>query len=243
MKIQLCSDIHLEYGDLSSSDFPNIVKPCAPILILAGDVGNPFQEIYKDFLSFCATHFENVLLLSGNHEYYGFNMDKVNHQINNIVEPFPNVVFLNNKIWGFDNIKFIGTILWSHIPDEVPNSELSFINDYHLIKGFHRVLSNLLFEQNVKFIQQSLECDTAQKCIVLTHHAPSYQSISPEYRGNDLNHCFFSDLEYIFQESKNLKCWIHGHTHYNIEYKIDTKPVYCNCYRGPNYKKDCTIFL
>ena len=98
MKIQLCSDIHLEYGDLSSSDFPRIIEPCAPILILAGDIGNPFEDIYKDFVRYCASLFETVLLLCGNHEYYGLNMDKVNHQINVVIDQFPNVVFLNNKI-------------------------------------------------------------------------------------------------------------------------------------------------
>lgn len=243
MKVQLCSDIHLEYGDLSTSDFLDVILPCAPILILAGDVGNPFEEIYKNFLSFCASHFENVLLLSGNHEYYEFNMDVVNHQIATVSSQFSNMVFLNNKTWEWNNIKFIGTTLWSHLPDNITNSELLCINDYKLIKGFSRVLSNLFLEQNVKFIQQNLECDPGQKCVVISHHAPSLQSISPDYKENNLSYCYCSDLEYMFHDFKNLKCWVHGHTHYNVEYKINNKTVYCNCYRGSNYKKDCTIFL
>ena len=47
MLIQYISDIHLEFYNLSK-----IIKliPSAPILCLAGDIGNPLLENYEIFL-------------------------------------------------------------------------------------------------------------------------------------------------------------------------------------------------
>jgi len=52
--IQVCSDIHFERGDLTKDDFKNIIQKNAEILVLAGDIGDPFTDIYLEFINYCS---------------------------------------------------------------------------------------------------------------------------------------------------------------------------------------------
>ena len=57
--------------------------------------------------------------------------------------------------------------------------------------------------------------------IVLTHHAPSYQSIISKYKSSPLNGGFASDLEYLMFRFSSIKLWAHGHTHGENDYMIE----------------------
>ena len=67
--IQVASDLHLEYNKVK--DYKDIITPAAPILVLAGDIGNLYEyEKLLDFLKWCCDNFVAVLYVSGNHEFY-----------------------------------------------------------------------------------------------------------------------------------------------------------------------------
>ncbi|MDZ4759234.1 MAG: metallophosphoesterase [Bacteroidota bacterium] len=77
MKIQYCSDLHLEFSENKAflKEFP--IKSVGDILLLAGDIV-PFASMdkHKDFFNFCADNFETVYWLPGNHEYDHFDLAK-----------------------------------------------------------------------------------------------------------------------------------------------------------------------
>ena len=100
--IQVCSDIHLETGDIKESDFKNILIKSAEILVLAGDIGSPFDKIYEQFILFCSSIFTKVLLITGNHEYYNYTICKTDNKIEEICLLYDNVIYLNNKIYEYD---------------------------------------------------------------------------------------------------------------------------------------------
>lgn len=70
LKIQIVSDLHLE----SRQGLPTI-KRAAPVLALLGDIGYASCGIegdkLKQFLHAQTEMFDEVILLAGNHEYYG----------------------------------------------------------------------------------------------------------------------------------------------------------------------------
>lgn len=68
MKIQYASDLHLEFYDKSA--FQPMLRPVAPILALAGDVGRPDKRTYRDFLQYCSRNWRDVFVVAGNHELY-----------------------------------------------------------------------------------------------------------------------------------------------------------------------------
>ena len=105
--IQVCSDLHLERNDLKEDDFPNIISPCGEILILAGDIGDVFSEIFKKFIEYCCHHFVHVLFVSGNHEYYDYSMIEVDHYLHDFLSSFQNAVYLQNSVFEYKDILFI----------------------------------------------------------------------------------------------------------------------------------------
>ena len=73
MKIQLVSDLHLEFSDYNIKNESN-----ADVLILGGDimvaskVHKPESEYgirFRDFLKRCSFQFPHVIYVMGNHEF------------------------------------------------------------------------------------------------------------------------------------------------------------------------------
>lgn len=233
--VQVCSDIHLERGDIT--DITNIIIPNAEILVLAGDIGNPMESIYNNFLDYYSKLFKIIFIITGNHEYYEHTIEETNQKIDEICDSYDNIHFLNNKIFRYDDILFIGTTLWSHIPENYTiTNQLSCMNDFKLIKDLTLEKYRKLFIENVKFIQDNLEENT----IIISHHAPLMSCISNEYKYDIVKCCYASELDEIFMNDKVIG-WIYGHTHNNLSFISEIKFMYCNCYRTNNYNTYGTI--
>lgn len=71
MKVQYCSDLHLEFPVNRKYLKANPIKPEGEILLLAGDI-IPFAEMEKenDLFNFLSDSFEHTYWIPGNHEYY-----------------------------------------------------------------------------------------------------------------------------------------------------------------------------
>lgn len=67
------------------------------------------------------------------------------------------------------------------------------------------------------------------KVVVVSHHAPSDQSIAYYYSQDRLmNGAFRSQLDEFIEQRPQIKLWIHGHTHTNFDYMIGETRVVCN---------------
>jgi Icc-related predicted phosphoesterase len=223
MRIQYCSDLHLEF--IKNKNFLNSNKliPKADVLILAGDViplsKNLEDEKYFDFLS---NSFKEIFWLLGNHEYYhsdivqgnSFKKMKVRH----------NIHILNNDIISLDDSNLIFSTLWSKIS---PSNELyikSHLSDFSLIRiedeAFRPKHYNELHKQSVKFIEDSLKTFEGKRNTVITHHVPTLLNYPVEYRNSPLNEAFSVEL-YNLIEKHQPEAWIYGHSHINTpEFRI-----------------------
>jgi Icc-related predicted phosphoesterase len=65
------------------------------------------------------------------------------------------------------------------------------------------------------------------KTVVVTHHAPSSQSVHPRYARDLLTPAFASNLENLV-EGDRVALWIHGHMHESFDYEIYGTRVVCN---------------
>lgn len=207
IKFQVISDIHLEKVKYNNKILEHPVR--AENLILAGDIGNPMMNNYREYIRSCSHQYRRVFLIAGNHEYWNNSYDGANKLIMDICDKYKNVNFLNNRFIDFyennRSVSIFGGTLWSKI---LENHELFKMSnksgDNRLISDFNFIKRNKIFDDTVKKIS-SRRCD-----IVITHHAPTYKLVHSKYRMYKYNNLFVSNVEYLLN---NVNYWCCGHLH------------------------------
>jgi Icc-related predicted phosphoesterase len=79
----------------------------------------------------------------------------------------------------------------------------------------------------VAWLKEELSKGDPARTIIITHHAPSHSSEAPYHKNSPLNAAFTSDLDSLIEQS-GVPLWIHGHTHYNVDYKIGSTRILSN---------------
>lgn len=236
LRIQYASDLHLEFTDKVA--FEPILRPAAPVLALAGDIGRPDRRAYDDFIQYCSRNWHAVFVVAGNHEFYNtYPADRWVHKpstsIHTVAERlamcedsaarFPNVHFLNRRRVDHAGIAFLGATLWTDTRG-IEDLAASRMNDYKLIcaerryEEGERVLTvadtQAWHDRDREWLDAEIAaCEEAgQPAVVLTHHLPTLDLISPKYqRYGDLNRCYASDCADLIRSP--VRAWIAGHSH------------------------------
>lgn len=240
------------YPSLDRIPEGTIIVPQAPILALLGDIGLSFSDELRYFLHQQADRFEHVLFLAGNHEFYnrlgcGGGVDDddddrprtVSEQrtwLRQVCQERSNLHFMEKTRVNIGSVRILGTTLWSHVPESMDHKAEQYLNDYHLsyvaegespigVRKMRVDDTNQWHRESVSWLED--EMDHAERdgvpVVVLTHHTPSLVGTSdPKYDGNELSHCFSTNLTRLLQKPV-MRAWACGHTHYNfyIEIKDD----------------------
>jgi Icc-related predicted phosphoesterase len=160
-----------------------------------------------------------------------------------------NVHVLENNAFIINDFVFLGCSLWTNSrlwPDareamSVADREMS---DFWLIqkkegnRSFCANDSAQMHAASVRWLARQMSRHDPARTIVVTHHAPSSRSIPPHNVGDVLSAAFASDLDLMIQAS-HIPLWIHGHTHYNVDYKIGVTRIYSNQRGYPNEMARC----
>lgn len=248
-RIGYLSDVHTEFLRYPKC-IQHIGSRQCDVLVLAGDIGNPFSQdgTYRKFLEACAGIAKHTLVIAGNHEYYQqkrYSMAQTKTKIASICDTISksalanphigNVMFMDNSVFTYcvpetrHNIRFICSTLWSDIDKSQENLIYNSINDYNHIMEFTPGTSRRLFSAACSFINECLTPTTTDvhttSNIVVTHHAPTTHQVSArKYDNSPLNSAFASDFKYN-SKAKPPYAWIYGHTHYNMsryDERLDT---------------------
>lgn len=233
MRIQYASDLHLEFREnwrILRQDGPMDV--CGDILVLAGDIGYLGDDNYvtHPFWDWASENYRQVIVALGNHEFYKF-FDLSSLRDGFVGEIRPNVHYYYNSVVHIDDIVFIVSTLWSHIDLDDAYAAEHGVTDFRRILYGEDVLTYTDFNREhqrcLDFIKKSVSESCAMHKIVVTHHVPSFQLMSPEFQGSRLNGAFTVELaDYI--ENSDIEYWIYGHSHRNIDRTIGTTHCICN---------------
>jgi Icc-related predicted phosphoesterase len=152
-------------------------------------------------------------------------------------------VYLQNSHIVIEDTLIFGSTLWTNLDDNQIKSLDRSINDYFKIykggKMFTTADSNELNIKARKHLAESVDYANmnSMKCVVMTHHAPSYQFGTPEFAGSDINPLFNnSDMDDMIAQS-NIKLWVHGHRHSQADDYIGNTRIVCNPYGYPNERR------
>lgn len=266
MKIQLVSDLHLEFHDIDIKNTNN-----ADVLILSGDicVADDFDRNipaegtqlisdrqasairYLKFFERISAEFPHVIYVAGNHEFYHGKWFKTLEIIKKVLSPFNNIHFLECNMFELGEVIFIGGTLWTDMNRSDPLTTYgitSMMNDFKIIRDESRGFSRLKpidtvvrHNKMLNFIREVIEKNPNKKIVVVGHHAPARQSIHARYQ-NDyiMNGGYASDLSELILNHPQIVLWTHGHMHNSSDYMIGNTRIVCNPrgYPGENCISD-----
>jgi len=159
MKIAVCSDIHLEFGDidLKNEDGADVLILGGDILV-AADIGRPDphgimegarSNRIRDFMSRCSFQFPHVIYIMGNHEHYNGDYAVTGHRLREFCAAWDNVHFLDKDSIKIDDVTFIGGTLWTDMNREDPltlHGIRSMMNDFRCVDNSNREVSFKTFD-------------------------------------------------------------------------------------------------
>jgi Icc-related predicted phosphoesterase len=241
MRAWVVSDLHLEFG--RRFDVP--VPPDADVMICAGDILVKGIVPTLEWLAATAARHLPVIVVAGNHEFYGAAMIPAIQEARAFAAQNSNVHFLENDTAEIDGIAFIGGTLWTDFKLGGRDPEVAMfhaerglagqsMNDYKRIKytktpyrKFKPIHAYRKHMETREFIASELRANAGRRTVVVTHHAPSIRSLPLKYRGDPLSPCYASDLEDLIMETQP-EMWVHGHIHQRVEYHVGLTKVVSN---------------
>lgn len=258
MKIQYCSDLHLE--------FAGVTLPGGEVLVLAGDIAESrkvvrhkraweeltseeqadpkYVELYRcwTFFLFETAKYEQVFMVAGNHEHYHGRYDLTHDELRSVLPA--NVTLMENSVVEYGDVVFVGSTLWTNANnmDQLTLYTLKYnMNDYRTIKThnksadiYHKLTPETTVATHVKtvnYLRETLSKYADKRVVVITHHAPSFMSITEQYRGPGdfhMNGGYASDLSELILDHPQIKVWWHGHVHSRHDYLIGDTRVLAN---------------
>jgi len=228
MRLRVLSDLHLEFGEyrLPAAD--------ADVVVLAGDI-----DLGRDGRAWARANFPAtpVVYVLGNHEFYRHALPELTETLRRECDG-SHIHILENHAVELHGWTFLGCTLWSDFRlrgNRVGAMRVAeqTMSDYVVIthSGRNRPLCAVdtaeLHDESVAWLERELRAHDPARTIVVTHHAPSGRSIPPFYAGSPLNAAFASNLDSLVEIS-GVPLWIHGHTHFNVDYAIGRTRVLSN---------------
>ncbi len=244
MRIQIVSDLHLEFSDINIQNIEN-----ADVLVLSGDImvaskvlkeNSEYGIRFRDFLKRVSFQFPHVIYVMGNHEFYsdGRFFDSI-EDLRTACAVHNNIYLLERDTKIIDDVVFVGGTLWTDMNKFDPltlHAVRDMMMDYRAIHndkaGFRRLKPADTVERHratLDYIKFVADEHKDKKVVVCTHHSPSFQSVADEYKSEYLmNGAYHSSLEEHILDRPQIKLWTHGHTHHPFDYMIGECRIVCN---------------
>ena len=224
MKIQYASDLHLEFAQNWQFLKDHPLKVVGDVLVLAGDITYLGDEAYSShpFWDWASDNYQQVLVVPGNHEFYKY-YDIATIKDGLLLRIRPNVNVYYNGVIRIGGAEIILSPLWARIPILDAYATERGVNDFRRILYNKELLTFAAFNEEhqrcIQFIKDVTRNTPECKRIIITHHVPSFQLSSPDFKGSRINGAFVSDEDNLIDNS-NASYWIYGHSHRNINARI-----------------------
>jgi Icc-related predicted phosphoesterase len=225
-RLHILSDIQAEFEAYRGADVS------ADVVVLAGDINHGVKG-----LEWARGSFPNspIIYVAGNHEYYGEAIPKLTDQLRSRARSL-DIAFLENEETHICGVRFLGCTLWSDLQlfgnaPWVVDAVRDAMIDYRSIRvspEYRRIrpLDTIRWHrESVSWLAKA--ATSADPTVVVTHHAPNARSIAPKYAEDPVSAAYASDLTHLIEQLAPA-LWVHGHTHYSIDYEVGRTRVVSN---------------
>lgn len=229
IRISIASDLHLNHYE--PEDVKIIVDKLVEasentdITIIAGDAYDSleYSEVLEALrVSLFGKLKNNVYYVLGNHDFWDCHVKNVIH--NAFAGIYP-AILLNNRLTHVGpGLKLYGGTMWFPELTKMESWKARWA-DFVYIKD-----SQLIFEQHEEFKKNLLAAGEVD--IVVSHHLPSFKSVTPMYATAASNMFFVSNQEDLIEAAKP-KLWVHGHSHSPMDYMIGKTRIINNALGYP----------
>lgn len=234
MKILLLSDLHNEFGFLVNPS--DKYETEADVIVLAGDIHIGVKGLQWALDVFDKS--KRIIYITGNHEYYENDITEVDKELKELASNSDNATFLNGDKVTIDNVRFLGGCLWTdfnlmgtHRNFGATKLAARSMNDYRVVrKDGKRLEPNdtiNIHKTMLASVIEELERPFTGKTVLISHHLLSEQSVTPKYKGDELNTAYASNLEYLMRDY-NIDVAMHGHVHSSHDYMCYNTRVVAN---------------
>ncbi len=265
VRIAVLSDLHVEFDraaqerraprrrgqrrDLEAAGHPRVgpnlgaLDGHCDLVVLAGDIdlgvaAAVYAAAVADWLAV------PVVLVAGNHEFYGFDVGPTLADLRAAAADHPGVHFLENDVLdltvGQGRLRVLGCTLWTDFAlfgaDRRAAAEryaATAMTDFNGTircgpeRPFTPQDSVRIHAESRAWLADRLDGRDVGPTLVVTHHAPSRGSVATRYRKDLLSAAFASDLDDLVA-SPGVALWVHGHTHDSFDYRVGGTRVVCN---------------
>ena len=228
-------------------------------IVAAGDIGNG-----ENAVGFLRTAFPSkpVIFTPGNHDFWGGEIHSVHKSIKAACAG-TNIHYLPaGETVEIECVRFCGATLWTNYllgNKSADSAKFAMMNVESLMNDFRRIRIDLrgsgkggqyarlhahhllsFHQSHLSRIKEEMARALADDAllIVVTHHAPSAQSLvfdSDRARGQSweavfepYDVCYASHLDELMRGDDAPQYWIHGHTHVAVDYRVGNTRVVSN---------------
>jgi len=186
-----------------------------------------------------------VLYVAGNHEFYNERIGRLHEKLREAAAG-SNVIILENDTLELDGFRFFGATLWTdfnlfgdrHSAMAAAGDRYTGMNDYRKIRQqdvtkLKPMHTALIHADTLIALTKFLTTGDRARSIVITHHAPSLQSLPARKHTETISAAYASNLNELI-ETQGPALWIHGHLHFPQEYIIGSTRIVNN---APGYPR------
>lgn len=245
MKFLIWGDIHSEFEEFKLPDERPEGLDC---ILCPGDIWTKGRAVKKleRIAQWAACP---VIATPGNHDYYGDSIWKSDERMmRQAAESAFDIRILNPGVTEVAGTRIIAATLWTDYRMRQRDGDNVIIrracenimNDHKRIRwgygNFRPVRADDLASLHLKhktYISEVLQRPFDGPSLVMTHHAPSEQSVKFRAVTELVDHAYASNLEeFILDHAPEM--WIHSHTHNREDYSIGPCRVVSNAKGYPD---------
>lgn len=216
------SDLHLDHYSDRGRSFLDSLSERADVGVVAGDIGDGrFPDQYLKLFQRLRDVYDNVVVITGNHDYYKSTIERTHNSILLAASQVPNVHFLNRSSVTIDDRTFYGGTMWYRFREDNYRYE-NYMNDTAYIQD----LNKWVYQENELFTLH-LEGRLTKDDVVVTHHLPHYLSVDDMYKRSESNRFFVCNMDKLIRD-RQPRLWLHGHTHTDAHYWVKKTEIVCH---------------